>query len=70
LIDSIAAAKIEKETTDRAIQIAKENAEGMEKHTGVVTAIQESDLRDYLQEVVGEIRKTKVTDSQIGKEKE
>jgi hypothetical protein len=30
LIDSIAAAQIEKETADRAIQMAKENAEGMD----------------------------------------
>lgn len=70
LIDSIAAAQIERETTDGAIQIAKENATEMEKETGVVTAIQESDLRDYLQDVVSEIRKTKITDGPNGKEKE
>lgn len=69
LIDSIAAAQIERETTDGAIQIAKENATEMEKETGVVTAIQESDLRDYLQDVVSEIRKTKITDGPNGKEK-
>lgn len=70
MIDSIAAAQIERETTDGAIQIAKENATEMEKENGVVTAIQESDLRDYLQDVVSEIRKTKITDGPNGKEKE
>jgi len=69
LIDSIAAAQLEKETTDRVIQIAKENAAEMEKETGVVATIQESDLQDYLREVVSEIRKTKTTDGSNGKEK-
>ena len=70
LIDSIASAQLERETTDRVIQIAKENAEEMEKETGVVTSLQESDLRDYLQEVVAEIRNIKLTDTQKGKDQE
>jgi len=61
---------LERETTDRVIQIAKENAEEMEKETGVVTSLQESDLRDYLQEVVAEIRNIKLTDTQKGKDQE
>lgn len=69
-MDSIATAQMEKETTDRVIQIAKENAAEMEKETGVVTSLQEADLREYLQQVVGELRNTKVTNSRNGKEKE
>jgi hypothetical protein len=39
LIDSIATAQMEKETTDKVIQFAKENAAEMEKETGVVTSV-------------------------------
>jgi type III secretion system FlhB-like substrate exporter len=70
LIDSIATAQMEKETTDKVIQIAKENAAEMEKETGVVTSLEEADLRDYLQEVVAEFRNTKMTNTRNGKEKE
>jgi hypothetical protein len=42
----------------------------MEKETGVVTSLQEADLRNYLQEVVAEFRNDKTTNSRNGKEKE
>jgi len=69
LIDSIATAQMEKETTDRVIQIAKENAADMEKETGVVTSLDESDLQDYLQEIAKELRNASVSDRSNGDER-
>lgn len=66
LIDSNATAQMEKETTDRVIQIAKENAADMEKETGVVTSLDESHLQDYLQEIVKELRNASVSDRSNG----
>ena len=70
LIDSIAGTQIEKETTDRVIQIAKETAAEMEKETGVITSLQEADLREYMQEIITEFRNTKMTNSRDEREKE
>jgi hypothetical protein len=68
LIDSIATAQMEKETTDRVIQIAKESAANMEKETGVVTSLEDVDLRNYLQEIVSELRNAKLPDKSNGYE--
>lgn len=64
LIDSIATAQLEKETTDKVIQIAKENAVQMERETGVVTSLEDDDFRAYLQEIVTEFRNAKTTNRQ------
>ena len=61
---------MEKETTDKVIQFAKENAAEMEKETGVVISLQEADLRNYLQEIVSEFRNDKMTNSRNNKIKD
>jgi hypothetical protein len=70
LIDSIATAQMEKETTDKVIQIVKDNAVEMEKETGVVTSLQEADFRYYLREAVAGFRNNNMTTTRNGKEKE
>lgn len=70
LIDSIATAQMEKETTDKVIQIVKDNAVKMEKETGVVTSLQEADFRYYLREAVAGFRNNNMTTTRNGKEKE
>lgn len=70
LIDSIATAQMEKETTDKVIQIVKDNAVKMEKETGVVTSLQEADFRYYLREAVAGFRNNNMTTTRNGKEEE
>jgi hypothetical protein len=61
---------MEKETTDKVIQIVKDNAVEMEKETGVVTSLQEADFRYYLREAVAGFRNNNMTTTRNGKEKE
>ena len=42
----------------------------MEKETGVITSLQEADLREYMQEIITEFRNTKMTNSRDEREKE
>ena len=57
LLDSIATAEMEKEIVKRVVTITTKNQDMMREETGVSTSLDEHDLKDYLQQVLEEVKK-------------
>jgi hypothetical protein len=62
LLDSIAQAQMEQEIQSRVVKLAEENLDKMKEETGVEASLKEEDMREYLHEVLAEIRNAKNKD--------
>jgi hypothetical protein len=56
LLESIGTAHMEQELQKRVLRIAKKNSDSMTEETGVQPSVSEDDIKQYLQEVIKEIR--------------
>jgi hypothetical protein len=55
LIDSIGTAQMEQEIQNKVIQLTKLNSDKMTQDTGVVSSLEEEDMKSYLHEVLVEV---------------
>ncbi len=58
-LESIGAAQMEQELQKRVLTIAKKNSDSMIEETGVQPSLSEDDMKQYLEEVLQEIKVTK-----------
>jgi hypothetical protein len=58
-LDSIGAAQMEQEMQQRVLKIAKEQEEVLTEQTGIEPSLNEEDMKQYLVEVLQEIRHTR-----------
>jgi hypothetical protein len=58
-LESIGTAQMEQELQKRVLTIAKENSDNMVEETGVQPSLSENDMKQYLEEVLVEIKATK-----------
>ena len=56
LLDSIATAQMEQEIERRVLRVAIEQSEKMKEETGIETSLSQEDAKEYLEEVVNEIK--------------
>jgi hypothetical protein len=59
LLDSIGTAQMEQELQKRVMKIVKEQSDNMTQETGVQPSLSENDMKEYLDMVVNEIKRTK-----------
>jgi hypothetical protein len=59
LLDSIGTAQMEQELQKRVLKIVKKNSDSMVEETGVQPSLGEQDIKEYLDMVVDEIKRTK-----------
>jgi hypothetical protein len=59
LLDSIGMAQMEREIEKRVLTLAKRNQDKMVEETGVQTSLSENDVKQYLEQVLQEVRKQK-----------
>jgi hypothetical protein len=59
LLDSIGTAQMQQELQKRVLKIVKEHADSMVEETGVQPSLGEQDIKEYLDMVVNEIKRTK-----------
>jgi hypothetical protein len=59
LLDSIGTAQMEQELQKRVLKIVKEQSDNMTQETGVQPSLSENDMKEYLDMVVNEIKRTK-----------
>jgi hypothetical protein len=57
LLDSIGAAEMEQEIQKRVIVLSKETARTMSEQTGIETSLSEEDAKEYLHEVLTELKR-------------
>jgi hypothetical protein len=57
LLDSIGFAHMEQEIQKRALKLAKVQEETMKEQTGIGSSLDEDDMKDYLKEVINEVKK-------------
>jgi hypothetical protein len=65
LLDSIGLAQMEQELTNRVLSFAKVHSNRMEEETAIEPSIREDDLKQYLEQVIREV-KGKATDNKQG----
>ena len=56
LLDSIGTAQMEQELTNRVLSFAKVHSNGMREETVIEPTIQEDDLKQYLEQVIREVK--------------
>ena len=56
LLDSIATAQMEQEIERRVLRVAIEQSEKMKEETGIETSLSQEDAKEYLEEVLNEIK--------------
>jgi hypothetical protein len=59
LLDNIGRAQMEQELQKRVLKIVKEQSDSMTQETGVQPSLSENDMKEYLDMVVNEIKRTK-----------
>jgi len=59
--DSIGAAHMEHEIQKKVIEFTKRNQERMAEETGIQSSLSEEDVKEYLQQVIREVKKQKPT---------
>ena len=62
LLDSIASAEMEQEIIQKATTIAKKHSDIMKEQTGIMPSMNENDVKDYLEQVIEEIKIQKKND--------
>ncbi len=58
-LESIGTAQMEQELQKKVLTIAKENSDVMTEKTGVQPSLTEDEMKEYLNMVVNEIKRTK-----------
>jgi hypothetical protein len=58
-LESIGTAQMEQELQKRVLTIAKENSDVMTEETGVQPSLTEDEMKEYLEMVANEIKRTK-----------
>jgi hypothetical protein len=61
LLDSIGTAHMEQEIEKRVITLTKQNQDRMVEETGIQSSLTEEDMKQYLEEVINEVKKEKAT---------
>jgi len=61
LLDSIAMAQMEQQIQNRVIEIAKRNQDQMAEETGIQSSVTEDDMKQYLEQVIREVKMRKTT---------
>jgi hypothetical protein len=59
VLDSIGLAQMEQEVQKKVLTLAKEQEEKMVEETGVESSLDEGDMKEYLQEVIKEVKKSR-----------
>ena len=59
LLDSIGTAQMEQEIERRVIEVTKRSQDRMVEESGIESSLSEEDMKDYLQQVIEEVKKTK-----------
>jgi hypothetical protein len=59
LLDSIGSAEMEQGIIKKVDTMAKKQSDIMKQQTGIVPSMNENDVKDYLEQVINEIKKTK-----------
>jgi hypothetical protein len=59
VLDSIGLAQMEQEVQKKVLRLAKEQEEKMVEETGVESSLDEDDMKEYLQEVIKEVKKSR-----------
>jgi hypothetical protein len=59
LLDSIGTAHMEQEIQERVLKVAKEQQEELEEHTGIEPSLSEEDVKQYLEQVIEEVKKSR-----------
>jgi hypothetical protein len=61
LLDSIGMAHMEQEIQKRVLAFTKRNQDRMAEETGIQSSLTEEDMREYLQQVIEEVKKERRT---------
>lgn len=61
LLDSIGMAQMEQQIEKRVIEIAKRNQDKMTEETGIQSSLTEEDMKQYLEQVIREVKMQKST---------
>jgi hypothetical protein len=59
LLDSIGSAQVEREIFDKVLLLTKKTKDSMTSETGLDTSLEENDMKDYLGDVLAEIKRQK-----------
>ncbi len=59
LLDSIGMAQMEQQIQKRVIALTKQNQDRMAEETGIQSSLSEEDMKQYLQQVIKEIERTR-----------
>jgi len=63
LLDSIGVAQMEQQIQKRVIALTKQNQSRMAEESGIQSSLTEEDMRQYLQQVIEEVKKGKIDSS-------
>jgi hypothetical protein len=63
LLDSIGTAQMEQQIQKNVIELTKRNKDRMAEETGIQSSLTEDDIKQYLEQVISEVRKQKTTDN-------
>jgi sulfite reductase beta subunit-like hemoprotein len=59
LLDSIGMAQMEQEIEKRVITLTKQNQDRMAEESGIQSSLTEDDMKDYLEQVIKEVKKNR-----------
>ena len=59
LFDSIGTAHMEQEIQERVLKVAKEQEDALREQTGIEPSFSEEDMRQYLIQVIEEVKKSR-----------
>jgi tRNA A37 threonylcarbamoyltransferase TsaD len=61
LLDSIGTAQMQQEIEKRVIEFTKRNQDRLAEETGIQPSLTDEDVKEYLQQVIKEVKKQKTT---------
>ena len=61
LLDSIGTAQMENEIQTKVAALVRQNQDDIEKESGVLSNVNEHDIKEYLKEVLKEIERNKIS---------
>src|SRR5207244_8968899 len=62
LLDSIGTAHMEQEIQKRVLELTRQNQDKIEEETGIQSSLTEDDIKQYLEQVIKEVKKPKMSD--------
>jgi len=63
LLDSIGTAQMEQEIQNKVLTFTKRNQERMAEETGIQPSLTDEDVKEYLEQVIREVKKDRHTES-------